>query len=288
MSKVCPNCRRLIDERSTVCPFCGYHLIPQQPPQQPFVPQQPQYPTPYPPQQQYPTVPPVSPVPPVAYTKPPKQKKPKKKRKMPGILKFLMVLIIIAGVLFGSWYAFGNMLTLYFHSQDVVDTLNSGSLELAGTQSAYDELPNYIKEMLGEEEPQDDFGPVTKAVLPYISVKRTKINGFLTNSTVTYEITAPDLENWLLNLEPGSFSDENELLALMTEYIETAPDRTVEVEVQYDHDGIFDFEWRGNYYTREFSDAICGGLNSAYNVIYEQAMDEIEEALKNAGQEVAE
>lgn len=198
---------------------------------------------------------------------------------MPGILKFLITIIIIAGVLFGGWYAFGNMITLYIHSEDVVATLNSGSLELAGTESAYDELPNYIKDMLGEDYVEEDFGPITKAVLPYISVKRTEINGFFDNSSVKYEITAPDLEKWLLNLDATAFADENEMLALMTEYIKTAPRRTAEVEIQYARDGFFAIEWRGNYYTHEFTDAVCGGLNSAYSVIYGQAMEEIEEAL---------
>lgn len=252
MSEFCQNCGRIINQSSTPCPFCGYISQAQQPtqqqsaqPQNTSIPpvqnpqqcvfQQPQYQQQYipvqAPQQFIPQQPQYHPDPSVVTTKQPRQKKPKKKHKLPGIVRFLIAIIIIAVILLGGWYAFGNMITLYIHSEDVVDTLNSGSLELEGTQSTYDELPNYIKDMLGEGYIEEDFGPVTQAVLPYISVERTKINGFFNNSTVKYEITAPDLENWLLNLEPGSFADENELLTLMIQYIETAPTRTAEVEI---------------------------------------------------------
>ena len=299
MSKYCRKCGKLIEQSSTQCPFCGYISTAQKPiqrqsvqqqytpvstaqnPQQ-FVPQQQQY-QPKQPQYQPQHQQPVKPVTPV---KPTKQKKAKKQHKLPGIVRFFITIITIAGVLLGGWYAFGNMITLYIHSEDVVDTLNSGSLELEGTQSAYDELPDYVKKMLGKNYAKEDFGPVTKAVLPHITVKRVKINGFFNNSTIKYEITAPDLEKWLLNLKPNSFANEKEMLALMTKYIKKAPRRTAEVEIQYERDGFFSIDWRGNYYTREFTDAVCGGFNSAYNVIYEQAMNEIEEAFKNAGKSV--
>ena len=305
MSVFCENCGRRINHAAQ-CPFCGYIPMEQQPlVQQPPMPvnRQAPPPVPAPPMQnpQQPAVPappmqnprqPAVPVPPMRNPQQPpvptgtppteKPKKAKKKRKLPGIIWFLIIITLIAGVLFGGWYAFGNMVTLYFHSEDVVETLNSGSLELEGTESAYDELPNYVKDMLGEDYAQEDYGPITKAVLPYISVERAEINGFFNESTVIYEITAPDLESWLLGLEDGSFQTEDELMALMTEYMENAPTRTAQVEIKYERDGFFSFQWYGNYYTREFTDAICGGLNSAYNVLYEQAMDEIQEVLEAA------
>lgn len=296
MNVFCERCGKRIDN-AVKCPFCGYipanmqSFVQQQPanrqaPQPPTAPavqqtmnrQAPQSPTaPAVQQPQQPNT--------TAGTsekgKSKKEKK-KKKHKLPGILRFLIVIIIIAGVLFGGWYAFGNMITLYLHSEDVVETLNSGSLELEGTESAYDELPDYVKDMLGEDYVEEDYGPITKAVLPYISVKRAGINGFFNGSTVVYEISAPDLESWLLGLEDGAFTTEDELMTLMTQYMESAPIRTVEVEIQYERDGFFSTQWHGNYYTREFTDAICGGLNSAYNVLYEQAMEEINQALAGA------
>ena len=267
MNNYCGKCGNRTDGRNP-CPFCG-NATAEQPPAPTWIAQTP-------PQA---PVPPQAPMPPRA---PQKAKKEKKKHKLPWMLRFIIAIVIIAGVLFGCWYAFGNMITLYFHSEDVLETLNSGSLELAGTESAYDELPDYVKDMLGDECVEEDYGPITKAVLPYISVKRVKINGFFDESTVTYEITAPDLESWMLGLDKDSFENEDELMALMTRYIESAPLRTEQVEIKYERDGLVSIKWRGNYYTREFANAICGGFNDAYNVLHEQAMEELEEFLSQA------
>ena len=148
------------------------------------------------------------------------------------------------------------MITLYFHSEDVVQTLNSGSLDLQGTENAYDELPNYIKEMLDEKYIENDYGPITKSVLPYIHVERESINGWFGASTVTYRITAPDLEVWLLNIDPVSVTDENQLLRMLDEYVMDAPKRTTVVEVSYARSHIFAIEWTGDYFTPEFTNAV--------------------------------
>ena len=175
------------------------------------------------------------------------------------------------GVLFLMWLGVGNQLTLRPHSERVVEILNAGSLDLPGTESAYNELPNYIKDVLGEEYLEEDQGPITTAVLPYIHAERVSIHGYFGKSAVTYKISAPDLENWLLNLDPTQVTSEQALLSLMEQYIPNAPRRSVEVTVEYDRQGIFSTDWYGNYYTREFTDAVCGGFNSAYSALYDQA-----------------
>jgi len=223
------------------------------------------------------TVPAVTPAP--VYTENNKKGKKKKKKKLPWILRFIIANIIIAGVLFVLWFGFGNMLTLYYHSEGVLETLNSGSLELNGAQNAYDELPNYIKDMLDESKFGNEYGPITTSVLPYIKAERVKINGFFGASTVEYKITAPDLESWLLNLDPALITGEDALISMLQEYIKGAPVRSVTVKVKYNRKNLFSVDWHGNYYTREFADAVCGGFNSAYNVIYEKAMQEIYEAM---------
>ena len=194
-------------------------------------------------------------------------------------MRFIIANVIIFGVLFGIWYGFGNMVTLYLHSEEVLETLNSGSLELAGTESAYDRLPNYIKKMMDDEYFEKDYGPVTTAVLPYIKAERAAIHGFFGSSAVSYTISAPDLESWLLSLDFNSVTDENQLMDMMREYLKNAPRRYATVRVEYARESIFSIEWRGNYYTREFADAVCGGFNSAYNVLYQQAMQELWEAM---------
>lgn len=208
-----------------------------------------------------------------------KKQQKKNRKKLPWIIRFLRTVIIIAAVLFLIWFGFANMITLRIHSDEVLEKLNSGSLDLAGTENAYTKLPNYVKSMLDESTFQNEYGPITTSVLPYISAERVKVNGLFGASSVVYRITAPDIENWLLNLDESGIKSEDDLLRLMQEYIPTAPSRSVEVTVDYDRKNIFSVTWRGNYYTREFADAVCGGFNSAYNVLYEKAMQQLWEVL---------
>ncbi len=220
------------------------------------------------------------------YKPAPKAPKSKKKHKLPWILRFIIANIIIVLFLFGVWYAFGNLITLGSHSNKVVETLNSGSLELPGMNNAYNELPNYIKDMLGEEyKNKNEYGPMTKAILPYISAEKVKVNGFFGSSSVEYRITAPDIESWLLELDPASVTSADALLTMMEEYIKTAPKRSANVTIEYTRNGFFSTDWYGNYYTREFSDAVCGGFNSAYNELYSKVYDEIMGTIYGAQEE---
>ena len=169
------------------------------------------------------------------------------------------------------------MVTLYLHSEDVLEILNSGSLELPGTENVYAQQPEYIKEMLNDPElTKNEYGPVTQSVLPYISAERVAVNGLFGASSVVYEIKAPDLESWLVSLDPASITTSDDLLLQLEEYIKIAPVRTARATVRYYRPSIFSIEWQGNYNTREFADAVCGGFNSAYNVLYQRALEEME------------
>ncbi len=204
-----------------------------------------------------------------------KEEKPKKKKKH-GFLKFLLVLAIVIAVLALAWFALGNMLTLYIHSSDVVKTMNSGSLELHGLESDRDELPDYVKDMLGEEKKEEN--PVVEDNLPYISVRVAKINGFFGGKSVEYAISAPDVEKFFMEADMTKVSSSEELMKMLLAYIPTAPMKERTVTVTYTREGLFG--WRGNYKTVAFADAISGGLNSAYNYFYGEMMKDFEEALK--------
>lgn len=202
-----------------------------------------------------------------------------KKKKRHGFLKFLLVTAIILVVLSLLWFSFGNLMTLYIHTNNVAAEINSGSFELddAGN-SAYDELPDYVKEMLGDAlEEEEQNGPIMEAVMPYVEAKRTAIHGFFGGSTVEYTITAPDLEAWVTSLDPTAVTSSEQMLSELLEYIPNAPKRKQTVTVEYFRDGLFG--WQGNYRTPEFADALSGGLNSAYNLLYRQMLEELEEYL---------
>lgn len=202
---------------------------------------------------------------------------PNMKKKHTG-LRILLAFAIILAILALLWFAVGNMVTLYVHSEDVVEQLNSGDLDLPGVRNTdFSVLPHYMQQTLGETAEAQSDGPIMEAVLPYLRVERETIHGFFTQSSVDYSISAPDLETWLLSTDLMQFSSQDELLGAMLDYIPSAPLRTVTVTVEYDRDGLFG--WRGEYQTVEFADAVSGGLNTAYNVLYEQMLKELEEAL---------
>lgn len=270
MSSFCPKCGVEIQDEKSFCTKCGYNLAArrQQQAQVQVQPQQAQQPITSKPQMQTPK--------PQKQKKEKKQKQPKK-HKLPGIVRFLLWLVGIAAVLLFLWFGFGNMVTLHLHSEDVVETLNAGSLDLPGMQSDYADLPQYVQDMLGEEVQQQQDGPIMQAILPHLKVERNKVNGFFGASSVEYTVTAPDIESWMLTLDPESVTTQEALQAALLEYIPYAPVRRTTVTVEYYRDGFFSVDWQGNYHTVAFADAISGGMNTAYNKLYEQALEELEE-----------
>ncbi len=197
-------------------------------------------------------------------------------RKKHGFLKALLCLAVTTGVLALLWFAVGNWITLYFHSNDVVETLNSGSMELAGLESAYSTLPNFVQDMLAMEQTEEN--PVIEANLPYIRASRKKIYGFFGAASVEYVIYAPNVEDYLLELDMSTINSSEQLLELVVSNIPNLPLKEHCVAVEYYKDGLF--SWRGNYLTTAFSNAVSGGLNSAYNQFYFEMMKAFEEALE--------
>lgn len=190
------------------------------------------------------------------------------------MIPFYLVGAVVFIVLF--WLLFGNLITLRSCTNKDLEVFNSGSLEVPGT--AYyteSDMPEFVKEMLAEDEQtEDDFMSI---ISQYLYFERTKIHGFLNGNTVEYTVYAPDMESWILNLNPQEEYTEEELFEEMVRYIPDAPIREQTITVEYLRKGLF--KWEGNYETREFADAVSGGINSAYNKIYNAAMEELEETL---------
>lgn len=206
----------------------------------------------------------------------PKQKKKlKRKKRLKKFLKAILIIFIIAAALAFTWFAVGNQITLTIHTDKDVETMNSGSLEMPGAHySQYSDMPDYVVRMLGADPESPDYGPVMSEVIPYIYVERNKVNGFFGGTTVDYTIYAPDLETWLLNLDDSKTYTQETMLEELKEYLPDAPMREQKVTIEYAHDGIFG--WQGNYMSLEFSNAISGGVNTAYNELYAEFSKELE------------
>lgn len=173
----------------------------------------------------------------------------------------------------------GSYLMLSYETDRVVDAMNSGEFVLSEFQrNVYKDMPHYVLEMMGKTETDTENGPIVKAMAPYLTVERTKINGFLKGkSQVEFRILSRDLSAWILTLDYKAFSTPEELQQAILEYIPQAPVKEYYVTVTYYREGFFD--WKGNFEIPEFADAISGGLNTAYNALYDRMIEEMEDIL---------
>ncbi|MBR5515425.1 MAG: zinc ribbon domain-containing protein [Clostridia bacterium] len=205
-----------------------------------------------------------------------KENQKKGKKKKSGCLKFFVVLAVIALIIVGLWYSVGNYFTLMIHTNKVLEVFNSGSLDFSEFQNEpYEELPLYVREMMGEQPDPDEQGPIITAMNPYLHFERVKISGFFGKSDVVYKIVSRDIESWILSLDYSQITSTEQLQEMILDYIPTAPVKEYTVIIHYTKDGMFN--WRGEYETPEFANAITGGLNSAYNELYIKMIEEMEE-----------
>ena len=190
-----------------------------------------------------------------------------------------LIIVLAVVVLIGFLvFAFGNYITLKFHTDRVLDSLNSGNLDLSQFQSdPYEDLPMYVVEMMGDAAESSEIGPVVSAMAPYLTFERTQIHGIFGKSEVEYRIVSRDLSEWILSLDYAAVTSPEQLQQMILEYIPQAPLKEYYVTVTYYKDGLFG--WKGNYEIPEFADAISGGLNTAFNALYEKMIEEMESVL---------
>ncbi len=207
-------------------------------------------------------------------------KKLNKKKKTPKErLKACIVPTIIIGITAFLVFAFGNNITLRSRSDKDMEVFNTGSLEVPGsTYNKYSQLPTYAIKMLGGDPDEPQYGELMSLIIPHIKVERNSINGFFGGKTVEYTVYAPDMETWLLNLNPPEGYTQDDMLKDIAEYIPDAPLRSQVVTIEYSHDGLFD--WQGNYMEPEFTNAISGGISTAYQELYAEIYVQLQEELK--------
>lgn len=266
MSRFCSKCGSPAEEGARFCTKCAAPLNVQA-----IKPEPAPAPTPTP-------TPTPTPAPaPSPEAKGKKQKKSGKKRKL-GWLWALISILAAAGIIAFLIFAFGNYFTLKIHTAKVLDSLNSGNLDLSEFQSdPYKDLPLYVVEMMGEKNDPSELGPIVSAMAPYLRFEISEIHGFFGGSEVEYRIISRDIGGWLLALDYSAVTSSEELQRMILDYIPNAPLKEHYVTVRYYRDGIFG--WKGNYEIPEFADALSGGLNSAYNALYDKMMEEMEDVL---------
>lgn len=99
-----------------------------------------------------------------------------------------------------------------------------------------------------------------------VKVKRT------TESTIEYEIEAPDMKNVFLDLiESAVDISEDELLQYIEDYARNTKRKATTVSLEYI---LVDDKPIVNYRDEAFINAVTGGLLDAYKSLYEEMMDE--------------
>ena len=132
-----------------------------------------------------------------------------------------------------------------------------------------------------DEELSDIWGETSKSqegvlehIFEHVTVKVKKT----TESTIEYEINAPDMKNVFVDFNANTADiSEDELLQHIKDYAKNAETTATTVSLEYI---IVDDEFIVDYQDEAFINAVTGGLLDAYKSLYEEMMEEYMEGVK--------
>ena len=114
---------------------------------------------------------------------------------------------------------------------------------------------------------------VLEHIFEYVTVKVKST----TDSTIEYEIEAPDMKNVFVDLNANAADiSEDELLQHIEDYAKNAKTKEKTVSLKYI---LVDDEPIVDYRDEAFINAVTGGLLDAYKALYDQMMDEYTEGV---------
>lgn len=115
---------------------------------------------------------------------------------------------------------------------------------------------------------------VLESIFEYVTVKVKKT----TESTIEFEIIAPDMKNVFADINT-SMTDisEDELLQHIKDYAKNAETKATKVSLEYI---LVDDEPVVDYRNESFINAVTGGLLDAYKLLYEEMMEEYMEGVE--------
>lgn len=134
------------------------------------------------------------------------------------------------------------------------------------------EVDEELSDMWGESiESQEG---VLEHIFEHVTVKVKKT----TESTIEYEINAPDMKNVFVDLNTNTANiSEDELLQQIKDYAKNAETTATTVSLEYI---VVDDELIVDYQDVAFINAVTGGLLDAYKSLYEEMMEEYMEGVK--------
>lgn len=154
-------------------------------------------------------------------------------------------------------------------AQSVADAFTNGDMvtinkTIFGTNEL--EVDGELSDVWGETiESQEG---VLEQIFEYVNVKVKRT----TDSTIEYEIEAPNMKNVFgdLNANRADMS-EDELLQHIKDYAKNAETKVATVSLEYI---LVDGEPIVDYRDEAFINAVTGGLLDAYKLLYEEMMEE--------------
>ena len=154
-------------------------------------------------------------------------------------------------------------------AQVVVDAFTDGDMEIInktifGTNEV--EIDDGLSDIWGKDAQFQD--GVLTYIFDLVTVKVKKT----TNSTIEYEIEAPDMSKVFVDIDTNATNiSQDELLQYIKKYAQNAETKDTTVSLEYI---LVDDETIVNYQDEEFVNAVTGGLLDAYKTLYSEMLGE--------------
>ena len=159
-------------------------------------------------------------------------------------------------------------------AQAVADAFTDSDMEtinktIFGTDEV--EIDGGLSDIWGEDAQSQD--GVLTCIFDLVTVKVKKI----TDSTIEYEIEAPDMSKVFIDMNTNADNmSEDELLEYIKSYAQNAETKETIVSLEYI---LVDDEIIVNYQDEKFINAVTGGLLDAYKTLYSEMMQEYTEGV---------
>ena len=187
--------------------------------------------------------------------------------------RLFLILLVCVSLLIGL-VGCGKQSKVVKNAQEIADAFADGDMatinkNIFGINEF--EVDEELSDMWGESiESQEG---VLTHIFELVTVKVKKA----TDSTIEYEIEAPDMKNMFVNLNTNTEKiSEDELLQHIKDYAKNAEATATTVSLEYI---VVDDELIVDYQDEAFINAVTGGLLDAYKSLYEEMMEEYMEGV---------
>lgn len=189
-------------------------------------------------------------------------------------MKKILLSILLCGILASLAGCGQQNETVETEAQVIVDAFQDGDMEtinktIFGINEI--EIDEGLSEIWSEDAPSQD--GVLAYIFDLVSVRVKKA----TDSTIEYEIEAPDMSKVFVDMDTDATNiSQDELLQYIKNYAQNAETKDITVSLEY---VLVDDEPIVNYQDEEFINAVTGGLLDAYKALYSEMLEEYAEGV---------